>query len=202
MCATGCWAGSAARFTASTVNHPPGGGDFAGNNLAVAVTICQPQRTFFMNVVGFTSADVCARGVAAVATDSPNCIYALNPTEEKSLQVSSTEALLDSECGIVVNSQDPNGFYVDSCLKASSISVTSDTYFMNGTCDIPGFGDAIQPPPFTESPPEPDPLAHLVPPPMDPDCPRGTTLRARSTMTCRFHRRPTAAPYKYKAAPR
>ena len=25
-----------------TVNHPPGGGDFVGDNLAVAVTICQP----------------------------------------------------------------------------------------------------------------------------------------------------------------
>ena len=159
-----------------TVNHPPGGGDFVGDNLAVAVTICQPQRTFFMNVVGFTSADVCARGVAAYAADSPNCIYALNPTDEKTMYVSSSNAVLDAECGVVVNSKHPKGLYVDSgaCMLAGSISVTGENHEESGECILDPYApEEIEPDPFHNSPPEPDPLAHLEPPPMDPDCPPG-----------------------------
>ena len=92
-----------------TVNHPPSGGDFTTDNRAVEVIICQPQRTFFMNALGFSSAGVCARGVAAYVADSANCIYALNPTEEYSLQVSSQKALLDSECGVCRQFAKPKG---------------------------------------------------------------------------------------------
>ena len=119
-----------------------------------------------MNVVGFTSADVCARGVAAVATESPNCIYALNPTEEYSLQVSSGEALLDAECGVVVNSNNPKGLYVASgaCMTVASISVTGPDYYHYDNCDIPGWvGPSVQPEAFVESPPEPRPPGPLGP---------------------------------------
>ena len=57
---------------------------------------------------------------------------------------------------------------------AASISVTGDDYYDEDLCEIDGWvGASVQPEAFTGSPPEPDPLAHLVPPPMDPDCPPG-----------------------------
>ena len=48
-----------------TVSYPPVSGNYAGNNLAVEVMVCQQQRTFFMPVLGVYSADVCARAVWA-----------------------------------------------------------------------------------------------------------------------------------------
>ena len=146
-----------------TVNYPPLSGDFVGDNLAVEVIICQQQRVFFMGALNFTSSNVCARGVAAYVANSENCIYAMNPTDEKTLLVSDQGTLLDAECGIIVNSQNDKGLYVNSggCLKATSIGVTADGYDDTGDCSAPPI---IQPAPITETPPEPDPLAHLVPP--------------------------------------
>ena len=60
-----------------TVDYPPTTGNYVGNNLAVEVTVCQPQRTFFMPVFGVNSADVCARGVAGYLGQAEGCIYAL-----------------------------------------------------------------------------------------------------------------------------
>ncbi len=151
-----------------TVNHPPLSGDFVDNDLAVEVIICQQQRVFFMGALNFTSSNVCARGVAAYVADSENCIYALNPTDENTLYVSSTEAVLDSDCGIIVNSTNPGGLRVDSgaCLRATSIGVTAAAY-VEDTCQNPAYSsDPIEVDPITETPPEPDPLAHLVAPPI------------------------------------
>ena len=150
-----------------TVNHPPLSGGFVDNNLAVEVIICQQQRVFFMGALNFTSSNVCARSVAAYVADSENCIYAMNPTDEKTLNVSSSNAVLEAECGIIVNSSNDKGLYVESggCLKASSIGVTATGYEETGNCPAPSI---IEPAPITKTPPAADPLGHLVPPPIGP----------------------------------
>ena len=136
-----------------------------GDNLAVEVIICQQQRVFFMGALNFTSSNVCARGVAAYVANSENCIYAMNPTDEKTLSVRDVGSLLDAECGIIVNSQNDRGLWVESggCLIATSIGVTGG-FEGTGNCPPP----IIRPTPITDTPPEPDPLAHIPPPPIGP----------------------------------
>ncbi len=157
-----------------TVDYPPTTGNYVGNNLAVEVTVCQPQRTFFMPVFGVNSADVCARGVAGYLGQAEGCIYALNPTEEKTMYVhSDTFATVD--CGVIVNSSNNGALDVtsDGCLTASAISVNgtgTQTPNNNNFCGY-GNGMSISDYPFYETPPEPDPLAHLgIPPEVDDGC--------------------------------
>lgn len=157
-----------------TVDYPPASGNYVGNNRAVEVTVCQQQRTFFMPVFGVNSADVCARAVAGHLGEAEGCIYALNPTEPKSMYVHS-DTFANVECGVIVNSNNPGGLDVtsDGCLTASSISVTATetwTPSNNNFCDY-GNDSSISEDPFTETPPEPDPLAHLgIPPEVDDGC--------------------------------
>ena len=160
--------------TVVTVEYPPASTAYAGNNLAVAVTVCQQQRTFFMPVLGVNSADVCAAAIAGYLGQAEGCIYALNPTEEKTMHVhSNTTATVD--CGVIVNSQNTGGLYVvsDACLSASSISVTATDAFTpdsNNYCGY-GSGESVSIDPYTQSPPEPDPLAHLgIPPEVNAGC--------------------------------
>jgi hypothetical protein len=133
-------------------DHPPTTGNYVANPLAVEVEICQPQNTYFMPVFNVWSAGVCARAVSGYVGDSPDCIYALDPTEEKTMYVSS-DSTLDAKCGIQVNSDDDKGLYVDSgsCLKATSIGVTGDDWEETlDDCKVggfPTFPDAVVPPP-------------------------------------------------------
>ena len=147
-----------------TVEYPPDSGPYAGNDLAVVVTVCQPQQTFFMPILDVWSADVCARAGAGFLGQAEGCIYALNPNLEKALHVHSG-ANLEAECGLVVTSSDPGGFYVASnaCVQASSIGVTADSYFGDNNCLA--YPTQVEPSPVTGTPPEPDPLARLSPPP-------------------------------------
>ena len=146
-----------------TVEYPPASGPYAGNDLAVVVTVCQPQGTFFMPLLDVWSADVCARASAGFLGKAEGCIYALNPTEEKALYVHS-DSNLEAECGLVISSTDPGGFYVASlaCVEATSIGVTADNYFSDNDCN--DYPSQVQPTPVTQTPPEPDPLAYLSPP--------------------------------------
>ena len=157
-----------------TVEYPPGSGPYAGNNLAVAVTICQQQRTFFMPILGVNSADVCAAAIAGHLGQAEGCIYALNPTVEKAMHVhSNTTATVD--CGVIVNSNNTGGLYVasDGCLSASSISVNATDAFTPDPSNYCGYGsgESVSVDPYTETPQEPDPLAHLgVPPEVSAGC--------------------------------
>ena len=152
-----------------TALHPAPSGEFAAVAGSVEVTVCQDQPPFFMQILGYTSAGVCARGVAAM-TDSPSCIFALNPSDEKTFYVSSSGANLPANCGITVNSTNPTGLWVDSgaCLTVESISVTGNNYHHSGSPSGPclglGFGggsNPVHPEPILNSPPEVDPLGHL-----------------------------------------
>ena len=157
-----------------TVDYPPATGNYVGNNRAVEVTVCQPQRTFFMPLLGVHSADVCAGAIAGYLGQAEGCIYALNPTEEKTMQVhSNTTATVD--CGVIVNSNNPGGLDVtsDGCLTASSISVTATGTWTPNNNNFCGYGNnmSISEEPFYETPPEPDPLAHLgIPPEVSAGC--------------------------------
>ena len=156
-----------------TVQYPPATGDYIGNTRAVEVVVCQQQRTFFMPVMGAHSADVCARAVAGYLGQGEGCIYALNPTEEKTMYVHSN-TFANVGCGVIVNSNNAGGLDVtsDACLDASMISVTGPSTQTpdDDDCNY-ATGMSISTYPFLESPPEPDPLAYLdVPPEVNNGC--------------------------------
>ena len=160
--------------TVVTVEYPLAGGDYAANNRAVGVTVCQQQRTFFMPILGVNSADVCAAAIAGHLGQAEGCIYALNPTEEKTMHVhSNTTATVD--CGVIVNSNNPGGLYVasDACLSTSSVSVNATDVFTPDPYNLCGYGngEAVSVEPYTETPREPDPLIGLgVPPEVSAGC--------------------------------
>ena len=156
-----------------TVEYPPATGDYVGNFRAVEVIVCQQQRLFFMPVMGTDSANVCARAVAGFLGQGEGCIYALNPTEEKTMYVHSN-AFANVGCGVIVNSDNPIGLDVtsDGCLTASTISVTGSSTQTpdDDDCNF-STSMSISVDPLLETPPEPDPLAYLgVPPEVNNGC--------------------------------
>jgi hypothetical protein len=60
-----------------TVNNPPASGPKVGNSSFVEVIVSRPRPTWFMRVMGVSSAEVRARAVAGLA-NSAGCVYALN----------------------------------------------------------------------------------------------------------------------------
>ncbi|MGH9943142.1 MAG: hypothetical protein ACRD9R_12385, partial [Pyrinomonadaceae bacterium] len=94
---------------------------------------------------------------AGVGARSSNCIYALDPSEEKALTVTS-QSRLTASCGIVDDSGAYNAFNVESesRISATSISVTGGSNVTSGS--------SVSPAPNTQSPPEPDPLGYLQAP--------------------------------------
>ncbi|HUG82457.1 MAG TPA: Tad domain-containing protein [Bryobacterales bacterium] len=166
-----------------TVNRPPLTGDYTSGADAVEVIVCQPQRTYFLSVLNIWDAGVCARGVAAMVAGGA-CVISLNPTEEKALYVHSG-ALLDADCGVQANSNNPGALDVSSgsCLRAEYAGVTGGTE--EDICLLPGYGtEAIDPAAVTGVPPLVDPLLTLPPPPMDASCPSShTKLEVTSDMT-------------------
>jgi len=131
-----------------TVNHPPVSGFYAGNDAFVEATISQPRPTIFMGTLGFQSATVSTRAIAG-AQDSPNCVYALDPSATHSFNTSGS-ASVNAACGIVVDSSSGSAMVSSGGgqVTAASIAVTGDAV---GCC--------FSPPPQTGVPPEPDPFA-------------------------------------------
>jgi hypothetical protein len=160
---------------AVTVNHPPASGFYSGDTRFVEVLITQPSPTYFMRVFGFNSVQVPARAVAGVGANGRNCVYVLDPSAPGAYQGNSS-AILNADCGMIVNSNNPNAMTVSSSsiVEASSVSVTG-SYQINSS-------GSIAPTPQTGVPPEPDPLAYLQPPPIG-GCTTNNFLVASGTHT-------------------
>jgi len=82
-----------------TVYHPPSSGFHVGKSEFVEAIITQPRPTIFMPILGYQSATVSARAVAG-RQHSRNCIYALNRTAKRALNVNGG-ATVAAACGIV-----------------------------------------------------------------------------------------------------
>ena len=143
---------------AVTVNHPPLGGVYAGDPDAVEVLIAQPSPTYFMRVFGWTSVSVPARAVAWVGANDRNCIYLMEPTASKALELNSN-ATLNAGCGLRVNSSNPSAIRLTSNAGATvtTASVTGDIEGTVTTTASPGPQTGVWPR-------SPDPLAYLTPP--------------------------------------
>jgi hypothetical protein len=142
-----------------TVNRPPATGFYVGDMRYVEVVITQPSPTYFMRVFGWTSVNVPARAVAGVGATGRNCVYVLDP-EAPGAFTANSSAVLDADCGMIVNSRQNNAMYTTSSARVEAASVSVTGGYEQQSSSI------IDPTPVTGVPPEPDPLSYLTPPPV------------------------------------
>jgi hypothetical protein len=144
--------------TVVDVYNPPISGPWTGNAKFVEVVITQPYDPFFMQVLGFGSSPVRARAVGGVVGVGMGCIHALDPHGGASLMVTGGATVNATDCGVIVNSDDPRAIHNTGggCINAGSVDVTGGVH--TGSC--------ISPTPNTGAPPQPDPLAGLPRPPI------------------------------------
>jgi hypothetical protein len=91
------------------VNQPPLGGPHTGNASYVEAIVRQPQRTFFIGLLGFTSMPVAARAVAFNgAQNDVQCIRANNPTGADTIHLQGSFSVDAPGCSVIDNSKDPN----------------------------------------------------------------------------------------------
>jgi Flp pilus assembly protein TadG len=136
-----------------TVNNPPASGAYSGNSNYVEVILAQPQSSFFMRVLGYSTVNVSARAVGS-SVNSPACVYALDPTLKGSLSVAGS-ASMTMTCGAMTDSSNAAGLTTGGggTLTATAIGV------------VGGYsGTGFSPTPITGIAPAPDPLASLSAP--------------------------------------
>ena len=90
-----------------TVNYPPASGPHAGSTLYVEVLINKTVPTIFGSIFNIGSLDIAARAVAGVGVYNLTCLYTLDPSAPRALEVDNGGEL-DTNCGIAVNSTNPN----------------------------------------------------------------------------------------------
>ena len=139
-----------------TVNNPPLSGPHVSDSNYVEAIVARTASTFFAKAFGVSSTRVTARAVAHLGSSS-NCIYALAPSGGNALEVV-TNAILNSQCGLVVESSSAGALACNtpSTLTAPSVGVVG-TFV--GSCTLPSnttFGIAVPTPS--------DPLAYLPKP--------------------------------------
>ena len=90
-----------------SVNVPPTAGTFAGDSDYVEVKIRRETPLFFMRALHLKSKPVEARAVAGMRPRR-GCVYVLNPSASKALDVGGTAHLETPNCAIQVNSNAAN----------------------------------------------------------------------------------------------
>lgn len=143
------------------VNYAPTSGYYAGNPMYVEVIVSRTVPTYFARLVGANAVNVRARSVAGVGAPGESCIYALERSAEKALNVSSLSDL-DSNCGVIVNSSNAKAIVIESAgdLEAGSITVTGGIDAAGGTVTS---GSTV-----TGVPPSANPLGYLQVPYFNP----------------------------------
>ena len=106
-----------------TVNHPPTQGKYAGKDTAVETILSKQRATLLGSFFIGSSIDINVRSVATVKKIGVYCVLALAPHEEAALFFGGTADVLLKNCGINVNSDDPEG-----ALTATGASVVGASY--------------------------------------------------------------------------
>lgn len=128
-----------------TVSYPPVTGPRAGNYQYVEVVVQRSVPAIFAVVFGVNLTTIQTRAVAGVGAPSKNCVFVLDPSQPRALDV---EGTLTSTCGVVVNSAHP-AQAVD--LKSGAELVASSIAITGGI--LGGPGSVVDPVPQTGAPP-------------------------------------------------
>src|SRR5271168_4478578 len=115
-----------------TVNNPPATGNFAGNSNYVEVIIAQPETTYFLRALGYSSLTVSTRAVSGIS-NSAGCIYALDPGAQNALSASNG-VNITSTCGIYVDSNNSQALDVigGAVIKTTGVGVVGGAAVNNG----------------------------------------------------------------------
>ena len=153
-----------------TINVPPTSGDYSGNNGAAEAIVSQPVPTYFMGILGIGSVTVKARAVGAPGSGT-GCIYALNASVSKAL-VASGSAVINSQCGVVVDSDDSDALDTSgsACVSGTSISVVGNYKDSSSGSSPCTSGEGVHPAPTTGSKSVSDPLAYVTAPTFSSTC--------------------------------
>jgi len=140
-----------------TINNPPLSGAYAGNSSYVEAIVEQPQTTYFLRALGYTTVDVSTRAVSGEIS-GPACMYSLDPTDSKTFSESGGTSSIVANCGLLVRSTDTDGLDVSGggTLSASSIGVVATAYNNSSS--------TITPTPVTKIAPFGDPLSGVSAP--------------------------------------
>jgi len=137
-----------------TINNPPATGPNAGNASFVEAIITQPEPTYFLRVLGITSATVSARAVSSLG-NGPNCIYIMDPSAALNLNGNIN---FQSNCGVIVNSTSNSGLSVNG-----NITMSAPVIGVVGNYSATG-NVTLTPTPKTGIIPASDPLAYVQAP--------------------------------------
>lgn len=145
-----------ARGVTVTVNNPPSSGIYAGNSDYVEVIIDQPEPTFFLRALGYSSVSVRTRAVSG-SINGPACIYALDPSASGAISLTGNIDI-NASCGVIDDSASSTALSGtgNGQLSATSIGVAGN-YSATGNI-------TFAPTPNIHIAPAPDPLASLTAP--------------------------------------
>ena len=113
------------------INNPPLSGPNAGKSGYIEAIVTRPEPTFFLRVLGLTTASLSARAVSAVG-NGPNCFYVLDPSAASAMNLNGN-INIQSGCGLLVDSSSSSGLSVNGNISvtASTIGVVGG-YYSNG----------------------------------------------------------------------
>ncbi len=118
-----------------TVNVPPAGGFYSGQDGYVEVIISQQLPTYFMPVLGISDMTISARAVAGV-TGAVGCVWVLNGDLEGALEITSGSSLTAKKCFVKVSSCHSKALLVlsGSSIAADDIDVCGGTDCSGSNC--------------------------------------------------------------------
>ncbi|MGA2215085.1 MAG: pilus assembly protein TadG-related protein [Bryobacteraceae bacterium] len=108
--------------TTVTVNSPPLSGSFAGQSQGVEAIVTRSVSTFFMGLLGFRTVNVTGYAAGVLPSASLGCVYALDSTASKALQIDGSSATFN--CGAVVESNSSSAFYMEG---AGTLTMAANT---------------------------------------------------------------------------
>ncbi len=125
-----CPTGGGVGYVTVKVNNPPASGPHAGQDAYVEVLVSDVQPTYFMKILGVSSATVVARAVAAAPPGyslGDNCLTTLQPPTAsiEGVNLNGNPTLNAPTCGIADNG--------NFNTKGNALNVVADTFGAAGT---------------------------------------------------------------------
>jgi hypothetical protein len=151
---------------ARVIVSQPASPDFYTGPSYVKVVVEDTIRTLFARIINRPLILIKARAWGGIIAPSGNCLVSLNPTDDEALRIYDNGTTIDARnCGVQVNSNDPNGF---KCCTNATLDVTGGSLKVNNG---PGTAPSgVTGPYSTGVAPITDPMAYLTMPSFSHTC--------------------------------